>query len=144
MTKSELRSLIKEMLQEELSKAKVLTESPAVLDRPQRTTRPTPVRTKSSEDIAATIYNNPEFQNAFEDDGWVIGDRVGSMIEAEVAANYPNRKGTEFDKTVDEVMSYLDNFTASENKSSDFFDWSKDDDIARIYNSTHDEYGNEY
>lgn len=144
MTKSELRSLIKEMLQEELSKAKVLTEASAVLDRPQRTTRPTPVRSKSSEDIAATIYNNPEFQNAFEDDGWIIGDKVGNMIEAEVAASYPNRKGSEFDKTVDEVMSYLDNFTASENKASDFFDWSKDDDIARIYNSTHDRFGNEY
>lgn len=144
MTKSELRTLIKEMLHEELSKAKVLTEAPAVLDRPQKTHNPTPVRPKSSEDIAASVYNNPDFQDAFEDDGWVIGDKVGLMIEDEVATYYPNRSGSDFDRTIYEVMSYIENFTASENKDSDFFDWSKDADIARIYNNTHDEYGNEY
>jgi hypothetical protein len=89
MKKSELRNLIKEMLNEELDKKDSLVE--AVVDAPKTMSAVSAsVRSGSVEEIAYDILESEEFANAFEADGEdVYGDNVWDLVEREVAIKYP-------------------------------------------------------
>jgi hypothetical protein len=140
MNKTELQNIIREVLREEL--AKIIIED---TDRNPMVNRDSAkARSWSADALASNIYRKPEFKKAFEDDGWVLGDKVEALVTKEVSAYFINKKSSDLNKNVDQVLTALDHYTAKENKDSDFYDWRKDDAIKKIHDDTHDEYGNEY
>lgn len=147
MKKSELRALIKEMLQEELaamdkpnesdaaaneqeqepeaevleesiSEEETLTEAP-VLDRPAERTKMQPVGAGTYADIAVDVQISPEFEDAFYIDGTVYGDEVLEVIDAAVAKAYPNLDKEAHDAAVIGVRSELAKIMTTEDSFSD-------------------------
>ena len=82
MTRSELKSIIREMLHEELKSLREATDRPMALRLPQ------PVRANSFAALAAKIYNSDEFMDAFIEDGQTIGDTVDAIIYDAVAKSH--------------------------------------------------------
>lgn len=174
MKKSELRALIKEMLQEELaamdqsneSEAKVedtaekeesevleesaeetLTEAP-VLDRPQNRTNDQGVRAGTYPDVAVEIQLSPEFEDAFYIDGTVYGEEVAEVIDAAVTRAYPNLDAKAHEKAVIEVRAELAKIMSSSDAYSDDvssdFGESDDEILSNIYSTYFDENGDQY
>lgn len=145
MKKSELRSLIREVLQEELAKARVLTEAPIVDKAPvDNRSRPNPVLSGGYEDMAHKIYQSDEFTKAFQADGSVIGDKVYALIKDVAIAKYPKATSQDLEKAVTTISKILRDFVKEEDRDSDFYDWRKDDEKDKIYKNAHDIFGNEY
>lgn len=140
MTNSELKSLIRTVLKEELAK---LQEAP-VADIKPGSQRPTITHPWDAESTASDIYESDEFTEAFADDGWVFGDHVYDLVERKVSEKFGNQSAMTHDKTVAKVISHLRRFAKKQDRESDFFDWAADETVARIYKNSHDEYGNEY
>lgn len=140
MTNGELKSLIRTILKEELAK---LQESPIadVKPRPQQSTITHPW---DAESTASDIYESDEFTEAFADDGWVFGDHVYDLVERKVSAKFGNQSVAVHDKTVAKVISHLRRFAKKQDRESDFYDWSADETVSKIYQDTHDVFGNEY
>lgn len=138
MKKSELRSIIREVLREELAKAPKLTEAPE--DR----SRPNPVLSGGYEDIAFKIHQSDEFTKAFSADGSVIGDKVYALIKDTVISKYPKATSQDRDKAVTAITKILRDFIASDDKDSDFYDWRKETEKDKVFKDTHDIFGNEY
>lgn len=174
MKKSELRALIKEMLQEELaamdkpnesdaatkeqepeaevleesvSEEETLTEAP-VLDRPDTRTNNQGVRAGTYADVAVDIQLSPEFEDAFYIDGTVYGEEVAEVIDAAVTKAYPNLDQAGHEKAVIEVRAELAKIMSSSDAYSDdvAFDYGSSDDeiLDSIYSTYFDENGNEY
>lgn len=147
MKKSELRTLIREILEEELTKASLGSRTQICEDQdhtPANNKYLDKARSWSADSLASDIYRNPAFKKAFEDDGWVLGDKVCDLVEKEVGKYFLNRKPEENKKNIDQVLAALDHYTAKENKDSDFYDWRKDVDTDKIIKDTHDKSGNAY
>lgn len=140
MTNGELKTLIRTILKEELSK---LQEAP-VADTKPGSQRFTITHPWDAESAASDIYESDEFTEAFADDGWAFGDRVYDLVERKVSEKFGNQSATVHDKTVAKVISHLRRFAKKQDKDSDFFDWAADETVAKIYRDSHDEYGNEY
>lgn len=141
MNKTELKNMIREVLREELTKMSVTEDTD---HNPMINRDSSKARSWSADTLASNIYRKPEFKKAFEDDGWVLGDKVEALVTKEVSAYFINKKSSDLNKNVDQVLSALDHYTAKENKDSDFYDWRKDDAIKKIHDDTHDKFGNEY
>lgn len=173
MKKSELRALIKEMLQEELAamdkpnesdaaaneqepEAEVLEESVSeetlteapVLDRPDTRTNNQGVKAGTYADVAVDIQLSPEFEDAFYIDGTVYGEEVAEVIDAAVTKAYPNLDAQAHKKAVIEVRAELAKIMSSSDAYSDdaAFNYGNSDDeiLDSIYSTYFDEYGNEY
>lgn len=149
MKKSELRALIKEMLQEELAamdqpneqdtpaaaddvtdkpETEVLEESISeeetlteapVLDRPAERTKMQPVGAGTYADIAVDVQISPEFEDAFYIDGTVYGDEVLEVIDAAVAKAYPNLDKEAHEAAVIGVRAELAKIMSSSDAYSD-------------------------
>ena len=143
MKKSELRSLIKEVLQEELEKARSLAEAPVAAPDKQRS-RPNPVLKGGYEDLAFKIQQSDEFTKAFAADGSVIGDKVYALIKDNAIAKYPKATPKDLDNAVTNIARILRDFVKEDDRDSDFYDWHKDTDTDKYYKDTHDIFGNEY
>lgn len=171
MKKSELRALIKEMLQEELAamdkpnesdaavedtvekeepevleesvEEEPLTEAP-VLDRPQNRTNDQGVRAGTYADVAVDIQLSPEFEDAFYIDGTVYGEEVAEVIDAAVTKAYPKLDQAGHEKAVIEVRAELAKIMSSSDAYSDdvSFDFGSSDD--EILDSIYSTYFDEY
>ena len=143
MKKSELRNLIREVLQEELAKAKVLTEAPVDI-APGKYSKLNPVHRGGYEDLAFKIYQSDEFTKAFKADGNSIGDKVYTIIKDTAITQYPKASSQELEKATNSIARILRNFAKEDDRDSDFFDWRKESELDKYYKDTHDVFGNEY
>lgn len=139
--------MIKEILKEELTNlslesSKLITEDTDHAPMVNRDSAK--ARSWSADTLASNIYRKPEFKKAFEDDGWVLGDKVEALVEKEVGTYFINKKPADLEKNIDQVLAALDHYTAKENKDSEIYDWRKDDAIKKIHDDTHDKSGNAY
>lgn len=144
MKKSELKSLIREVIKEELAKTRDLTEAPADLKADR--SRPNPVLKGSYEDLAFKIQQSPEFTKAFKADGEVLGDKVYALIKDTAISKYPKIASNtkEIENAVTAVAKILRDFIKEDDRDSDFFDWRRDNELDKHYKDTHDVFGNEY
>lgn len=109
MKKSELRNLIKEMLNEELDKKDALVEA---VDAPAKRDYAVSaaVRTGSIEEIAYRIIESEEFAQALQDDGEdVYGDNTWELVEREVAIEYPNADAARRSVICGNVLHHISN-----------------------------------
>lgn len=109
MKKSELRNLIKEMLNEELDKKDALTEA---VDAPVKRDYAVSaaVRAGAIEEIAYRIMESEEFAQAFQDDGEdVYGDNTWELVEREVAIAYPNADAARRSVICGKVLHHISN-----------------------------------
>ena len=138
MTKTELRKLIKEMLQEEL-KAVHLNEGSEKLPSVKNT--PKLVRAGGYQAIAASIYNSDDFKKAFAADGREFGDSVDLLIKDIVSAKVNPDK---IEEAAIKVRAYLRRYVSSTSK--DHFDYSNPEDeiVSDIYSKYFDDLGNLY
>lgn len=142
MKKSELRAMVREMLQEELTKMNKLQESTAVLDRPG-VAGASVVRAGNAQRVAFDLINSPEFQDALAADGNVLGDECDAVIEAAVSEYWPSASDREIQETIVKVRSIVREVIGDEGIPS-HANTMRDPDVQRIYNATHDREGNEY
>jgi hypothetical protein len=143
MKKSELRNLIREVLQEELAKTNILTEAPVDI-APDKRSRPNPVLRGGYEDLAFKIHQSDEFLKAFKADGNVVGDKVYAIIKDTAIVQYPKATPQELEKAVNSIARIIRDFAKEDDRDSDFYDWRKDNDLDKYYKDTHDIFGNEY
>ena len=81
MNRTELKDIIREVLKEELAKMTITedTDHSPMVNRDSAK-----ARSWSADTLASNIYRKPEFKKAFEDDGWVLGDKVEALVTKEV------------------------------------------------------------
>lgn len=143
MTKSELRTFIREVLHEELAKNRGLTEA-QVDSKLDNRSRPNPVLRGGFEDIAFKIQQSDEFTKAFKADGNVIGDKVTALIKDTAITKYPKASPKDLENSVTNITKILRDFIQNDDRDSDFYDQHKDAIINKHYKDTHDALGNEY
>lgn len=147
MKKSELRTLIKEMLQEELTK---LRENKSEVETLQEASDApgkhgtTITRAGSVEDLASNIFESDDFQNAFAADGSVFGYGTEDVVADAVAVKFPRASVTEREQIIDRIMVELKRLAKELDKDSDMYDRGIDRDLEKIYNDNFDVFGNQY
>jgi uncharacterized protein YkuJ len=77
ITKSELKTMIRETLREELAPIK---ESVETLD----------VSASEVDDLARDVYIDAEFEDAYKADGYTVGEAVEALIVEVISSEYPN------------------------------------------------------
>lgn len=143
MKKSELRNLIKEMLNEELDKQDALVEAvDAPIKRDYAVSAA--VHAGTVEEIAYRIIESEEFAQAFQDDGEdVYGDSTWELVEREVAIAYPkadaSRRSVICGKVLHHIADNLDAAPSSFNRGSVM----SDPDVQRVIKD-HGFEGNNY
>jgi hypothetical protein len=146
MKKSELRAIIREMLQEELTKlnSQILNEAAEDDRKPKNTKYSAGAQGWKADALAGEIYSSEKFQDAFADDGFTIGDNVQAIVEKEVGTSYQSKNSIERAKYTTQVLAALRAYSEKDDKDSDLYDWGLDDEIDKIYKNTHDKFGTEY
>ena len=148
MKKSELRALIKEVLQEELHNTKKaeLTEAPVVTpaaDRPERTpNRNGAVPAGTYEDLVAEILGNPNFDGIIIDPEDVYSLAAQDYIESVVDRRLPNLDNAQREKTIAEVNARIVN--RKEHFGNAGISRHNYDDIGRIKRDYYDQRDNGY
>lgn len=149
MKKSELRAIIKEVLQEELTKlredsntSETLKESPVDQQTVRHATAIT--RAGSVEDLASNIFESDEFQNAFAADGSVFSYGSEAVVSDTVAVKFPKLTDVEREKVIDQVMVQLKQLAKDIDKDSELYDRGVDKEVEKIYNDNFDIFGNAY
>jgi hypothetical protein len=149
MKKSELRAIIKEVLQEELTKlregsntSETLKESPVDQQTVRHATAIT--RAGSVEDLASNIFESDEFQNAFAADGSVFSYGSEAVVADAVAVKFPKLTDVEREKVIDQVMVQLKQLAKDIDKDSELYDRGVDKELEKIYNDNFDIFGNAY
>lgn len=145
MKKSELRAIIKEVLQEELHKTKKaeLTESPVAADRPERIpNRNGAVPAGTYEDIVAEILSDPNFDGIIIDPEDVYSLAAQDYIESVVDRRLPNLDNAQREKTIAEVNARIVN--RKEHFGNAGISRQNYDDIGRIKRDYYDQRDNGY
>lgn len=169
MKKSELKGIIREMIQEELNKmnkaaalqesAEASTAAPAeempvakvskavkVEEAADGSTGVSMVKSNTYLDIASDIYNSDEFRGAFAIDGTVYGDEVNLVIEDALMSSYPTLSDEKFAGAVTAIRKHLSNFVIGKDEvlDADFYSDDAFADLDKIYKDHFDSEGNPY
>lgn len=147
MNKSELKSLIKEMLREELDQLDQVDDQqlPRIRQNSQSQRNSHAYSAWTLQSLASNIYLSDSFQKAFKADGNAFGNEVYNVVAAEVDAKAPSKTREVQSRKIDIVMGCLKRLAADRDVDNYLSDWDDTDDfLARVYSNTHDDYGNEY
>lgn len=144
MKKSELRSIIREMLHEELEKMNnvALTESAAVAEPQAPAHSAAPVEAGSVLDTAYDIFNSPEFAEALAIDGGVMGDACMHVIDNAIVDYWPTANTHQFNRTRNNLEILLSRIL-NDDGVANTYNTKNDPDIQRImknYNPNEDDY----
>lgn len=143
MKKSELRAMIREMLHEELAKVNdnKLTES-AVMSQDGRV-GVSAVSAGSVENAAYDVFMSPEFADALEQDGGVMGDACYEVIASAAISYWPKANEFQLDRVRKQMEVQIGRIMEDDGEYPTY-NTHRDPDIQRIMKDRFDPYGNEY
>jgi hypothetical protein len=142
--KSELRTLIRRILKEELSKIPAKSLQEAADQGSDQRRRTTITKAGSVEDLASNIFESDKFQKAFAADGSVFNRKSEDFVTDVVISKFPKLTDAEREETINQVIIELKKLTKNTDKDQDALDARATKEIKKIKDDNFDIFNNLY
>ena len=96
----------------------------------------------SFENMASDVYNDPRFQKLFSDTKSVDDEEITILIEHILLSRRVSVE--DLDRVTLHVRMYLRNLVEAPVKELGVYNWDTDTILTRVYENTHDVFGNVY
>ena len=96
----------------------------------------------SFENMASDVYNDPRFQKLFSDTKSVDDEEITILIEHILLSR--RVPVTDLDRVTLQVRMYLRNLVEAPVKELGVYNWDTDTILTKVYEDTHDVFGNVY